>query len=160
MIKPGHHIQEFGGSDGSNTQMRIPNGHSYFVPISLTSVNTLGSKGVKEMIAACKIWLLCRQLSFSYPLFWKLTLTAPDRKSPGFPILDTRVDIPCIFCGNFGSIVALKMITTSYLLEQKFILWETKNFIYFDITTILQACDSEEDGLFGFDVHSDGDGQR
>lgn len=33
-------------------------------------------------------------------------------------------------------------------------------FIYFDITTILQACDSEEDGLFGFDLHSDGDGQR
>lgn len=25
---------------------------------------------------------------------------------------------------------------------------------------LVQACDSEEDGLFGFDVHSDGDGQR
>lgn len=24
----------------------------------------------------------------------------------------------------------------------------------------MQACDSEEDGLFGFDLHSDGDGQR
>ena len=23
-----------------------------------------------------------------------------------------------------------------------------------------QACDSDDDGLFGFDVHSDGDGQR
>lgn len=39
-------------------------------------------------------------------------------------------------------------------------LWETKFCIYSDITTILQACDSEEDGLFGFDLHSDGDGQR
>ncbi|XP_052171290.1 beta-ketoacyl-[acyl-carrier-protein] synthase III A, chloroplastic [Diospyros lotus] len=25
---------------------------------------------------------------------------------------------------------------------------------------VVQACDSEEDGLFGFDLHSDGDGQR
>lgn len=25
---------------------------------------------------------------------------------------------------------------------------------------ILQACDMEEDGLFGFDLHSDGDGNR
>jgi len=25
---------------------------------------------------------------------------------------------------------------------------------------LVQACDSEEDGLFGFDLHSDGDGQR
>lgn len=25
---------------------------------------------------------------------------------------------------------------------------------------ILQACDSEEDGLFSFDVHSDGEGRR
>lgn len=24
----------------------------------------------------------------------------------------------------------------------------------------IQACDNEEDGLFGFDLHSDGDGQR
>ncbi|KAH7853472.1 hypothetical protein Vadar_002847 [Vaccinium darrowii] len=29
-----------------------------------------------------------------------------------------------------------------------------------DISVILQACNSEDDGLFGFDMHSDGDGQR
>lgn len=30
----------------------------------------------------------------------------------------------------------------------------------FDIIITLQACNSEEDGLFGFDLHSNGDGQR
>lgn len=31
---------------------------------------------------------------------------------------------------------------------------------YIKLIVTLQACDSDDDGLFGFDVHSDGDGQR
>lgn len=31
---------------------------------------------------------------------------------------------------------------------------------YFDISIILQACDIEDDGLFSFDVNSDGEGGR
>ena len=34
-------------------------------------------------------------------------LSVLDKKSHRFPIFDTRVDIPIIFSGDFGSIVAL-----------------------------------------------------
>lgn len=32
--------------------------------------------------------------------------------------------------------------------------------IQFNIIIFLQSCESEEDGLFAFDMHSDGEGQR
>lgn len=51
-------------------------------------------------------------------------------------------------------LVAILVVSVSIPMKNEFLLLCTYS------NVIPQACDSEEDGLFAFDLHSDGDGQR
>lgn len=69
----------------------------------------------------------------------------------------------CILFGDAAGAVLMqvKVLLQTMVYNSEFLWLSLWYMLYVESNFILfQACDSEDDGLFGFDLHSDGDGQR